>query len=188
MGICRVLWIWVFTSRATRQLQRERMSHCLNWSGRFNVVYHINLVSSCSLRAGYKSIQRTLDSTNKSNQCVWIWSGCQIKVCCAHERSVVFSANLHSAQFLIRRKRSWRDGFDAVLFQSSAKKEKYRKMQALLQHWHVFALCLVSLPSQLHTHISRSLMNLDFLFGSLPALLDQYVFLAASSVQLFVLV
>lgn len=73
---------------------------------------------------------------------------------------------LHSAQFLIRRKCSWRDGFDAVLFQSSAKRE-IQKMQALLQHWHIFALCFVSLPSQIHMsrshrhtptlHISRSL-------------------------------
>ncbi len=67
----------------------------------------------------------------------------------------MFSANLHSAQFLIRRKRSWRDGFDAVLFQSSAKKEKYRKMQALLQHWHV----LLSVLS--HCHLNSTLISAE---------------------------
>ncbi len=96
-----------------------------------------------------------------------------IKVRCAHERSVVFSAILHSAQFLMRRKRSWRDGFDAVLFQSSAKREIQKHAGVIVTLTCFCSLFCLTAISNTHSAEVLSGPVHHFLFSSLPALLDQ---------------
>ncbi len=78
----------------------------------------------------------------------------------------MFSANLHSAQFLIRRKRSWRDGFDAVFSSRLRKKrntEKCRRYCNTGMFCSLFCLTAILTPHSYQPKSNEPVLSVRFI-------------------------